>query len=41
MKAMRKTVVEHDVKAWADSFLEELSSVRRDHGKTVRPVSQS
>ncbi|WP_205314474.1 alpha,alpha-trehalose-phosphate synthase (UDP-forming) [Nocardioides houyundeii] len=40
MKAMRKTVVEHDVKAWADSFLEELSSVRRDHGKTVRPVSQ-
>jgi trehalose 6-phosphate synthase len=38
MKAMRKTVVEHDVKAWADSFLHELSSVRDDHGKTLRPV---
>ncbi|WP_317983766.1 alpha,alpha-trehalose-phosphate synthase (UDP-forming) [Nocardioides campestrisoli] len=38
MKAMRKTVVEHDVKKWATEFLDELSEVRGDHGKTVRPA---
>ncbi|WP_309136415.1 alpha,alpha-trehalose-phosphate synthase (UDP-forming) [Nocardioides campestrisoli] len=38
MKAMRKTVVEHDVKKWAAEFLDELSEVRGDHGKTVRPA---
>ncbi len=41
MKAMRKTVVEHDVKAWADSFLEELSQVRESHGKPLRPARRS
>ena len=41
MKAMRKQVMEHDVAAWADSFLEELTATRPDHGKTVRPVRSS
>ena len=41
MKAMRRTVVEHDVKAWADEFLRELSQVRESHGKTVRPARRS
>ncbi|WP_243058983.1 trehalose-6-phosphate synthase [Nocardioides sp. SR21] len=40
MKAMRKQVMEHDVAAWADSFLAELAAVSPDHGKTVRPVKQ-
>lgn len=40
MKAMRKQVMENDVAVWADSFLAELSAVRPDHGKTVRPVKQ-
>lgn len=38
MRAMRKQVMEHDVAAWADSFLAELTAVRPDHGKSVRPV---
>ncbi len=37
MKAMRKTVREHDVTAWAARFLEDLAHVRPDHGKTMRP----
>ncbi|MBA3782310.1 trehalose-6-phosphate synthase [Nocardioides sp. InS609-2] len=41
MKAMRKTVVENDVKAWADSFLQELSRVRESHGKPLRPARGS
>ena len=41
MKAMRRTVVENDVKAWADGFLTELSQVRESHGKTVRPARRS
>lgn len=41
MKAMRKTVTQHDVAAWADSFLGELAAVRPDHGKTVRPARRS
>lgn len=41
MKAMRKQVMEHDVAAWADSFLEELTAVRPSHGKTVRPAKRS
>lgn len=38
MKAMRKTVREHDVARWADEFLEELAAARPTHGKTVRSV---
>ena len=41
MRAMRKTVIQHDVAAWADSFLEELSAVRPSHGKAVRPVKRA
>lgn len=40
MKAMRKTVTQHDVAAWADSFMSELSDVR-SHGKAVRPAKRS
>jgi trehalose 6-phosphate synthase len=41
MKAMRKTVIQHDVAAWADKYLQELSAVRPNHGKTVRPARRS
>jgi len=41
MRAMRKTIIQHDVAAWADSFLEELAAVRPSHGKTVRPADRS
>jgi trehalose 6-phosphate synthase len=40
MKAMRKTINQHDVAAWADTFLEELNAVRPSHGKTVRPAKR-
>jgi trehalose 6-phosphate synthase len=32
--------MEHDVAAWADSFLAELSAVRSSHGKSVRPAKR-
>jgi trehalose 6-phosphate synthase len=41
MRAMRKTVIQHDVAAWADSFLEELAAVRPSHGKTVRAAKRA
>lgn len=41
MKAMRKTVTQNDVAAWADSFMTELSDIRSDHGKAVRPAKRS
>jgi trehalose 6-phosphate synthase len=41
MKAMRKTVMEYDVAAWAALFLEELAAVRPEHGKIVRPARRS
>ena len=41
MRAMRKTVVEHDVAAWAGKFLDELATGRQDHDKTVRPARRS
>jgi trehalose 6-phosphate synthase len=41
MRAMRRTVIQHDVAAWADSFLEELAAVRPSHGKTVRPAKRA
>ncbi len=41
MKAMRRTVTQHDVARWAQSFMTELADVRIDHGKTVRPPAES
>jgi trehalose 6-phosphate synthase len=41
MKAMRKTVLQHDVNAWADSFLTALSEIRPSHGKLVRPARKT
>ena len=38
MKAMRKTVRQHDVAAWAASFMTELSHVDNTHAKPVRPA---
>jgi trehalose 6-phosphate synthase len=40
MKAMRKTVLEHDVKRWARTFLAVLDEARPEHHKQLRP-SQS
>jgi len=41
MKAMRKTVMEYDVAAWATAFLEALAAVRPEHGHIVRPARRS
>jgi len=41
MRAMRKQISQHDVKAWATSFLAELDNVHPQHGKTVRPANRS
>ena len=38
MKAMRKTVKEHDVVAWAADFMGRLSEVRPAHHKRLHPV---
>jgi trehalose 6-phosphate synthase len=40
MKAMRKQVMEHDVAAWADKFLQELGAIRTEHDKSVRPAKR-
>ncbi|MBZ5734595.1 trehalose-6-phosphate synthase [Nocardioides sp. TRM66260-LWL] len=40
MRAMRRTVTQHDVKAWAASFMTELSDVHT-HEKAVRPARRS
>jgi trehalose 6-phosphate synthase len=37
MRAMRKTVAEHDVKGWARRFLEVLADARPEHHKSLRP----
>jgi trehalose 6-phosphate synthase len=37
MKAMRKTVAEHDVKDWAQRFLTVLAEVKPMHHKQLRP----
>ncbi len=37
MRAMRKTVSQHDVKAWARAFMEMLADVGPEHTKTMRP----
>ena len=37
MKAMRKTVAEHDVKDWARRFLSVLADAKPMHHKQLRP----
>ena len=41
MKAMRRTVSDHDVKDWAHSFLHALREARPPHDKQVRPARRS
>ncbi len=41
MKAMRKTVAEHDVTDWAERFLAALAEVRPEHHKQVKPARLS
>ncbi|MBC9734849.1 alpha,alpha-trehalose-phosphate synthase (UDP-forming) [Nocardioides marmotae] len=41
MKAMRRTVAQNDVAAWADAFMSELAEVPGSHGKAVRPAKRS
>ena len=41
MRAMRKTVAEHDVAAWAGSFLEDLGGSAVTHEKNVKPARRS
>ena len=41
MKAMRKQVTQHDVTAWADSFMAALSEQGAPHTKLVRPARRS
>ena len=41
MRAMRKTVKQADVAAWATSFLDELDNVRPPHGKKLKPTLTS
>ena len=38
MKAMRKTVAEHDVNDWARRFLSVLAESRPDHNKRLKPA---
>ena len=38
MKAMRRTVAEHDVTDWAAGFLGALAEVRPSHHKQVKPA---
>lgn len=37
MRAMRRTLKEHDVDAWASKFLDDLRDVREHHTKKTRP----
>jgi trehalose 6-phosphate synthase len=41
MRAMRKTVAQADVAAWATAFLDELDDVRPPHGKKLKPTLKS
>ena len=41
MKAMRKTVSNNDVAAWADSFMAALADVRDEHRKQLKPARGS
>ena len=40
MKAMRKTIRQHDIIAWAESFMSELGHVEH-HAKQVKPAKKS
>jgi hypothetical protein len=39
MKALRKTVQDHDVVDWAAQFMGRLDKVKPAHGKRLRGVS--
>jgi len=41
MRAMRKQIRQHDVAAWAESFMSSLAEVRGAHGKTLQPARKS
>ncbi len=41
MRAMRKTIIQHDVAAWARGFLDGLADTVPAHGKQVRPPKKS
>jgi trehalose 6-phosphate synthase len=41
MRAMRKTIRQHDVAAWATSFLTSLAEVPGAHGKSLLPARKS
>ena len=41
MKAMRRTVAEHDVADWAAGYLDALAEVRPEHHKQVKPARLS
>jgi trehalose 6-phosphate synthase len=41
MKAMRRTVAEHDVKEWAQRFLSVLADARPTHTKQLRPAEST
>jgi trehalose 6-phosphate synthase len=41
MRAMRKTVAEHDVKDWAQRFLRVLADAKAPHTKKLRPAESS
>ncbi len=42
MRAMRKQIAQHDVKAWADSFMTQLEDEgQQGHHKSVRPADRS
>ena len=41
MRAMRKTVTEHDVKDWASGFLSALAEDQQTHRKQVRPARRT
>ena len=41
MRAMRRQVTQHDVKAWAESFMTELADIGNTHEKAVRPARRS
>jgi trehalose 6-phosphate synthase len=41
MRAMRKTILEHDVKAWAEGFLRVLAETKPLHHKRLHPDRRS
>ncbi len=41
MRAMRKTILQHDVAAWARGFLDGLAQAVPAHGKQVRPPKKA